>query len=90
MLKRGCERFAAWGWTTGDPALEYQLVQCPAAFEALVGGAFDETGVVPLPTPSPPVSPLPSMPLPGLPPLPLPWQPEASQAAWLLRRGKRR
>ena len=25
-LKRGCERFAAWGWTTGDAALEYRHV----------------------------------------------------------------
>jgi len=49
MLKRGCELFSSWGWTSGDPTLDYQVVDCPAEFVSLVGGAFDVDGVQPVP-----------------------------------------
>lgn len=45
-LKAGCELFTAWGWTTGAPTLQYEVVPCPAQFLSVVGGAFDAGGVV--------------------------------------------
>lgn len=45
-LKAGCELFTEWGWTTGAPTLQYEVVQCPAQFLNLVGNAFDAGGVV--------------------------------------------
>jgi len=47
-LKRGCELFSQWGWTRGDPALEFQRVACPERFTRLVGDAFGPFGVRPL------------------------------------------
>lgn len=29
-LKSGCELFTAWGWTSGDPQLNYEVVPCPS------------------------------------------------------------
>jgi len=47
MLKKGCQLFSTWGWHNGNPQdMQYQAVECPAAFVALVGAAFDERGVV--------------------------------------------
>jgi len=46
LIKKGCTLFSAWGWTGGAPALDYQTVKCPPAFEALIGGAFGPGGVI--------------------------------------------
>ena len=40
----GCRLFARWGWTTGDPDLEYAVVPCPPAFTAHVQAAFGPDG----------------------------------------------
>ena len=45
-MRDGCERFRRWGWTSGDPQLTYEVVDCPSAFVDIVGGAFDAGGVV--------------------------------------------
>ncbi|CAE8610635.1 unnamed protein product [Polarella glacialis] len=57
-LRRGCELFTAWGWRSGDPVLEFRPVPCPAAFRALISGAFNASGAVmisrpPVPDPIP-------------------------------------
>jgi hypothetical protein len=44
-LATGCSLFTAWGWTTGNPTLEYKVVDCPARFQSLVKGAFGADGV---------------------------------------------
>jgi len=44
-MRQGCEIFTSWGWTSGDPTLEYQVVECPKAFEAYVQEAFTKKGV---------------------------------------------
>lgn len=49
-LRRGCELFAGWGWTSGTPTLEFAPVTCPAAFVDRVSAAFSATGVTTLPT----------------------------------------
>jgi len=51
-LRRGCELFTAWGWTTGTPKLEYYPVQCPRGFQKLVSNAFSSSGVAPMKGPS--------------------------------------
>lgn len=43
-LHDGCELFASWGWTSGDPSLNYKVVDCPAQFVALVQSAFSPAG----------------------------------------------
>lgn len=40
-LKAGCQLFTNWGWTTGDPQLKFQIVECPAEFVRIVGSAFN-------------------------------------------------
>mmetsp|Transcript_31069 Transcript_31069/g.89575 ORF Transcript_31069/g.89575 Transcript_31069/m.89575 type:complete len:349 (-) Transcript_31069:52-1098(-) len=45
MIKRGCEVFSAWGWTSGDPSLEFKPVACPKAWSDRVGTAFGSSGV---------------------------------------------
>ena len=42
-----CELFTAWGWKSGDPSLEFKVVECPAAFERIIGSAFGRSGVQP-------------------------------------------
>lgn len=44
LLRRGCEVFTEWGWTSGDPKLEYYPVACPEAWVARVSGAFGSSG----------------------------------------------
>jgi len=51
-MRNGCERFREWGWTSGNPELEYEIVDCPPAFVKIIEGAFDENGVVPEENPS--------------------------------------
>ena len=73
VLHAGCERFAAWGWTRGDPSLEYQMVPCPPAFEAYVAGSFGADGILAaavLHPSSPPSSPPPPPSTPPPPALP--------------------
>ena len=53
---RGCERFAAWGWTVGNPTASYEIVDCPPALVELAAGAFDANGPTPL-APLPPAPP---------------------------------
>eukprot|EP00420_Gonyaulax_spinifera_P008259 CAMPEP_0197920514 /NCGR_PEP_ID=MMETSP1439-20131203/89066_1 /TAXON_ID=66791 /ORGANISM="Gonyaulax spinifera, Strain CCMP409" /LENGTH=528 /DNA_ID=CAMNT_0043542717 /DNA_START=56 /DNA_END=1640 /DNA_ORIENTATION=- len=50
MLRKGCELFQAWGWTHGNPLLNYQPVPCPKAFVERVrwGKAFSASGIVTL------------------------------------------
>jgi hypothetical protein len=45
-MKRGCELFTAWGWTSGDPVLNYKVVECPPAFKLLIHNAFDKNGPI--------------------------------------------
>lgn len=47
LLKRGCELFTEWGWTSGDPDLWYMKVDCPPRFRDVIEGAFGATGVEP-------------------------------------------
>lgn len=47
QLKKGCELFTKWGWTSGNPSLEFKVVECPAAFERIIGSAFGRSGVQP-------------------------------------------
>jgi len=49
-FQKGCEIFSEWGWTSGDPMAEYQVVECPSAFKAYVSDQFDASGVVDQPT----------------------------------------
>ncbi len=44
LLRSGCELFRAWGWTSGNPALEYQVVECPTQYVNLIQAAFIATG----------------------------------------------
>ena len=44
MLKKGCEIFTSWGWTSGDPELTYEVVTCPPAYTEIIKNAFDENG----------------------------------------------
>merc|ERR1719198_1512417 len=43
-LQDGCSLFTQWGWTSGDPTLNYRVVDCPAQFVSLVQSAFDASG----------------------------------------------
>jgi len=45
-LRRGCELFTAWGWTSGDPQLTYEVVDCPTEFASLISGAFGPEGPI--------------------------------------------
>lgn len=45
-MKRGCELFTVWGWTSGDPVLNYKVVECPPAFKLLIHNAFDRNGPI--------------------------------------------
>lgn len=44
VIKRGCELFTSWGWTSGDPVLNYRVVACPNAFKNLIHNSFDKNG----------------------------------------------
>lgn len=46
ILKDGCELFSSWGWTTGNPTLEYQVVACPTRFVELIESSFGTAGVI--------------------------------------------
>jgi len=48
VIKRGCELFTSWGWTTGNPTLEAKIVPCPKGFENVISGAFGRSGVQPV------------------------------------------
>lgn len=50
-LRSGCSLFAAWGWTSGNPKLQYRRVDCPNAFANLVQKSFAATGVAVPPKP---------------------------------------
>merc|ERR1711976_550946 len=43
-MRKGCELFTSWGWTRGDPTLNWKPVECPAAFKELIHGAFGPDG----------------------------------------------
>jgi len=45
-FQKGCQLFSEWGWTSGDPYAEYQVVDCPSAFKDYVADQFDADGVV--------------------------------------------
>jgi len=45
MLRDGCSLFREWGWTTGNPKLHFQPVDCPAGFEKHISSAFGSSGV---------------------------------------------
>lgn len=47
VLKQGCELFSSWGWTRGDPQLEYEPVECPPRFRELMKSAFGPQGAAP-------------------------------------------
>lgn len=47
VLQDGCALFAEWGWTSGDPQLNYQVVDCPAAYLNIIRNAFDGNGIKP-------------------------------------------
>ena len=40
----GCDLFSSWGWTSGDPVLNYRVVDCPSEYEKIVSSAFDANG----------------------------------------------
>ena len=61
----GCRLFAQWGWTTGDPDLEYAVVPCPPAFTAHVQAAFGAEGPADA-ADAPPLAPRPPRPPPTL------------------------
>ena len=44
MLKKGCELFTSWGWTSGDPDLTYEIVDCPSAYTDIIQNAFGPNG----------------------------------------------
>lgn len=45
LLKKGCELFTSWGWTSGNPVLEYKSVECPEAFTMMIADSFGLGGV---------------------------------------------
>lgn len=45
ILREGCSLFREWGWTTGNPKLHFQPVDCPAEFVKHISGAFGASGV---------------------------------------------
>ena len=56
LLRSGCNLFRTWGWTSGSPDLEYQVVDCPAQFVNVIENAFTESGPASLSYPPPPPS----------------------------------
>mmetsp|Transcript_1536 Transcript_1536/g.4439 ORF Transcript_1536/g.4439 Transcript_1536/m.4439 type:complete len:463 (+) Transcript_1536:107-1495(+) len=46
LMKRGCELFSAWGWTSGNPELMYEVVDCPQQHVEVVGAAFGPSGPI--------------------------------------------
>ena len=44
-LQNGCKLFTAWGWTRGDPQLNYEVVTCPATFVNIIASSFNAGGV---------------------------------------------
>lgn len=46
-LRKGCELFSTWGWRTGNPDLNYQVVACPQKFKEWVSKQFGPNGVRP-------------------------------------------
>merc|ERR1711972_1052299 len=53
MLKKGCEIFTKWGWTSGTPVMKFQPVECPAELVKRVRGGFGPDGVKPVILPNP-------------------------------------
>lgn len=47
LLRQGCELFVAWGWTSGNPSLEWYEVECPREMEDRVKSSFGVQGVHP-------------------------------------------
>jgi len=45
-LKTGCALFTSWGWTSGDPVLNYEVVECPAEFKKVISRAFGPNEVI--------------------------------------------
>jgi hypothetical protein len=46
QFQAGCELFAAWGWTRGNPSsVKFKPVSCPPAFTAHVSAQFGSNGV---------------------------------------------
>jgi len=46
QFQKGCQLFSDWGWKTGNPDAEYQVVACPEAFKSYVADQFNADGVV--------------------------------------------
>ena len=46
-FKDGCNLFTQWGWTSGNPTLNYQVVDCPAAYVKIISSAFGANGITP-------------------------------------------
>lgn len=47
LLRHGCELFVAWGWTSGNPTLDWKEVRCPIELEDRVKSSFGVQGVHP-------------------------------------------
>lgn len=63
-FQKSCEIFSEWGWNSGDPTAEYQVVDCPEAFKEYISSQFDSDGPVsatPAPTGSQPATSIPTV-----------------------------
>lgn len=81
VYRDSCKLFANWGWTSGNPTLEYQVVDCPDAFKAYAASQFGADGATlptggpsptPIPTPLPTQTPGVASPMPTPLPTPVP------------------
>ena len=45
MLKNGCKLFTEWGWTSGNPVINFKVVKCPRAYKKIIEDAFDAKGI---------------------------------------------
>jgi hypothetical protein len=43
-MRKGCELFTSWGWTRGDPTINWRPVECPSKFKEIIHGAFGPSG----------------------------------------------
>jgi len=51
-LRSGCELFSLWGWKSGNPTLNYQVVTCPPAYVNYIKQLFNQNGVTSYPFPT--------------------------------------
>ena len=46
-LKVGCQLFTEWGWKSGNPTLNFEIVECPSKYKDITKNSFGVNGPIP-------------------------------------------